>query len=347
MNFRKHLVHHALTIRETLSILDQLASDAIVFIVDDEDKLLGSLTDGDIRRGFISGLDFSASILAFTQPKPKFIRKEKYDLKEIVQYRKMNFKILPILNEEDRIVDLINFRHLKSYLPLDAVLMAGGRGERLRPLTDSVPKPLLRVDKKPIIEYNIDRLSSYGVFDIWISIRYLGSQIKDYFGDGSSKFLRIKYIEEDKPLGTAGALSMTNELVHDTILLMNSDLLTNIDFEDFYLFFEEEEADMVVACISFRVNIPYAVIETTANIITGLKEKPTYIHYSNTGIYLMKRSVIELIPKGQPYNATDLMEEMIRLGKKVVAYPFTGYWLDIGKHDDFKKAQDDIKHLNL
>jgi NDP-sugar pyrophosphorylase family protein len=244
-------------------------------------------------------------------------------------------------------VEVINFRKLKSYLPVDAVIMAGGRGERLKPFTDSVPKPLLKVGGKPIIEHNIDRLSAYGIFDMWISIRYLGDQIKDYFGNGSSKYLNINYIEEKDPLGTAGALSMVKQFNHDTVLLMNSDLLTNIDFEDFYLFFETESADMAVACIPYKVNIPYAVMETDAHVITGFVEKPTYTHYSNTGIYLIKKKLIELIPKEIFYQATDLMEELIRQKMKVAAYPMMGYWLDIGKHDDFTKAQEDIKHLNL
>jgi dTDP-glucose pyrophosphorylase len=347
MSFRKHLVHCSLSVRELLSVLDQLASDAIVFIVDDNDKLLGSLTDGDLRRGFIKGLDFENSLLEFTQPNPKYVRKDKYDLKDIVYYRKKNYKILPVLNEDDKVVEVINFRKLKSYLPIDAVIMAGGRGERLKPFTDSVPKPLLKVGEKPIIEHNIDRLSSYGIFDMWISIRYLGNQIKDYFGNGSSKYLNINYIEEDSPLGTAGALSMVNGFTHNTVLLMNSDLLTNIDFEDFYLFFETESADMAVACIPYQVNIPYAVMETEAHLITGFVEKPTYTHYSNTGIYLIKKELIDLIPKEMFYQATDLMEELIRQKKKVAAYPMMGYWLDIGKPDDFTKAQEDIKHLNL
>ncbi|MCH8491377.1 MAG: NTP transferase domain-containing protein, partial [Oceanicaulis sp.] len=237
--------------------------------------------------------------------------------------------------------------HQKSYLPIDALIMAGGRGERLKPLTDKVPKPLLPVGTKPIIEHNVDRLNTFGIDDIWISVRYLGNQIEDFFKDGNEKALRIKYVWEDAPLGTAGALTLVDGFIHDHVLMMNSDLLTNIDFEDLYLYFEDQQADFAVACIPYLVNVPYAVMETEGKLVKGFKEKPTYTHYSNAGIYLMKKEVIKMIPPNIPFNATDLMDLLIKEGKKVVAYPIIGYWLDIGKHEDYQKAQIDIKHINF
>ena len=246
-----------------------------------------------------------------------------------------------------QIINVVNFRHQKSYLPVDALIMAGGRGERLLPLTDTTPKRLLKVGEKPIIEHNIDRLNTYGIDDIWISVRYLGQQLVDYFQDGSEKALRINYVWEENALGTAGALALVEGFIHDHVLMMNSDLLTNIDFEHLYLFFEEQHADFAVACIPYQVNVPYAVMEMQDKLVTGFKEKPTYTHYSNAGIYLMKREVLECIPKNQAFNATDLMELLIQSNKKVVAYPLVGYWLDIGKHEDYQKAQLDIKQIKF
>jgi len=225
--------------------------------------------------------------------------------------------------------------------------MAGGRGERLRPLTDDIPKPLLKVGEKPIIEHNIDRLKCFGIDDIWISLGYLGSQINEYFKSGISKSIKIKYVWEEKVLGTAGALTLINDFNHDCILMMNSDLLTNIDFEDLYLFYLKHDADFVVSCIPYQVKVPYAVMETKDNIVTGFKEKPSYTHYSNAGIYMMKKEVIDLVPKNEFYNATDLMEKLIRLRKKIVAYPIIDYWLHIGNHEDFRKAQTDIISIKL
>jgi len=327
--------------------LDALAADAILFLVDADNSLIGSLTDGDLRRGFIKGLDFDTHLSQFIQPNPKFIQQGQYNLKEIISLRKDFFTIFPVVNAEKQVINVVNFRHQKSYLPVDALIMAGGRGERLKPLTNDTPKPLLKVGDKPIIEHNIDRLNTYGIDDVWISLRYLGEQIESHFGSGSHKSMRINYVNENEPLGTAGALALVNNFVHDRILMMNSDLLTNIDFEEFYLFFEEHEADLAVACIPYQVNVPYAVMETDNLVVTGFKEKPTYTHYSNAGIYLMKREVAEMVPSNQHFNATDLMEKLIKEGKKVVSYPFMGYWLDIGRHEDFEKAQRDIHNLKL
>ncbi len=316
-------------------------------MVDNNNKLLGSLTDGDLRRGFIKGLAFEDHLSKFIQPNTKYIQHGKYNLREIIALRERFFNVFPVVNEQMQIINVVNFRHQKSYLPVDALIMGGGRGERLKPLTDTTPKPLLKVGGKPIIEYNIDRLNTYGIDDIWISVRYLGQQLVDYFKDGSEKALRINYVWEEGALGTAGALALVDNFIHDHILMMNSDLLTNIDFEDLYLFFLEQQADFVVACIPYQVNVPYAVMETQDKVVTGFKEKPTYTHYSNAGIYLMKRDLIDFIPKNQTFNATDLMNMLLLLGKKVVSYPLVGYWLDIGRHEDYEKAQLDIKQIKF
>lgn len=345
--FHKHIANIDISIRDALQKLDELASDAILFLVDDCNQLLGSLTDGDLRRGFIKGLGFDDHLSQFIQPNPKFIQQGKYNLKEIIVLRERFFTVFPVVNAQMQVINVVNFRHQKSYLPVDALIMAGGRGERLKPFTDTTPKPLLKVGEKPIIEHNIDRLNTYGIDDIWISVRYLGEQLVDYFQDGSEKALRVSYVWEENALGTAGALALVDNFIHDHVLMMNSDLLTNIDFEDLYLFFEEQQADFAVACIPYQVNVPYAVMETQDKLVIGFKEKPTYTHYSNAGIYLMKKGVIDLIPKNEAFNATDLMEQLIQEGKKVVAYPLVGYWLDIGKHEDFDKAQIDIKNIKF
>lgn len=226
--------------------------------------------------------------------------------------------------------------------------MAGGKGTRLMPLTKDTPKPLLKVGDKPIIEHNIDRLANFGIDQQFISIKHLGHLIKDYFGNGENKSINIKYITEEKPLGTIGAISTVQEtLLHDVQLVMNSDILTNINYEEFYTEFINEEADFAVATIPYEVKIPYAVLVTEGKNITNFKEKPTYTYYSNAGIYLMKKDIIKLIPKNKFYNTTDLMEDLIRRGKKVISFPILDYWLDVGKHDDYQKAQEDIKHLKL
>lgn len=345
--YKSHLIRSGSPVKAALQQLDQLAADAILFVVNESDQLIGSLTDGDVRRGLIKNLGVEQQVDDFIQPNPKYIQKGNYDLPEIIELRARNFKVIPVVDESKRIVNVVNFRYLKSYLPTDAVIMAGGRGSRLRPLTDHTPKPLLKVGDKPIIEHNIDRLCSFGIDDFWISVRYLGEQLENYFGDGVQKNIHIEYVWEKKALGTIGAISQINNWQHDYVLVTNSDILTTLDYEDFFLDFLEKGADMAVATIPYSVDVPYAVLETSNHHVLSFREKPTYTYYSNGGIYLMKRSVIDRIPKQQFYDSTDLMQSLIDEGMKLVSYPMRQYWLDIGKPEDFEKAQADIKHLDL
>ena len=346
-NFREHLIYSGSSIKEALVKLDILAKDAILFVVDREDKLVGSLTDGDVRRALIKGVTIDKMVEEIIQSHPKSITKGDQDIKKIIEYREGNFRILPVVDSEEKVVNVINFGEIRSYLPIDAIIMAGGRGQRLQPLTDTVPKPLLKVGNKAIMEYNVDRLSLYGVDDFWFSVKYLGEQIESYFGDGRDRNIDIDYVWEDLPLGTIGAVSKIDNLIHDYVLVMNSDILTNLDYEQLFLDFIEKDADISVVSIPYKVSIPYAVLETEAGHIKSFKEKPTYTYYSNGGIYLMKKSVLKHIPKDGFYNATDLIDKLIDEKMKVVSYPLMGYWLDIGKHEDFKKAQEDIKQIKF
>ena len=319
----------------------------ILFVVDSNNKLVGSLTDGDIRRALINGIEIESSVEKVIQKEPKYIIKGQDNLNKIIELRQGNFKIIPIVDSDFKIINVINFRNLKSYLPIDAVIMSGGRGQRLQPFTDSIPKPLLKVGGKAIIEHNLDRLALFGIDDFWISLRYLGEQIENHLGNGDDKNVKIEYIWESEPLGTIGAVSKINNFQHDYILVTNSDLLTNIDYEKFFLEFLKNNADLAVLTIPYQINVPYAVLETQNGIVKSLKEKPTYTYFSNGGIYLIKKEFLNLIPKNSFFNSTDLIELLIKKGYKVVSYPFSGYWLDIGKHEDFERAQTDIKYIDL
>lgn len=346
-NYRDHLFQSGNTIKEALIKLDELAKDAILFIVDSNDNLIGSLTDGDIRRALIKGITIDHVADDIIQKNPRFIKKGERDINKVIEFREGNFRVIPIIDENDKVVNVINFRETRSYLPVDAVIMAGGRGQRLQPLTDTTPKPLLKVGSKPIMEHNLDRLALYGIDDFWVSVKYLGEQIEDYFGDGSSRNAKIDYVWENEPLGTIGAVSKIENFRHDYILITNSDVLTNLDYEHFFLEFIKQGADFAVATIPYHVNIPYAVLETKENEIKSFKEKPTYTYYSNGGIYLMKKEVLRYIPENSFFNATDLMEKLIEEKHNVVSYPLSGYWLDVGKHEDFEQAQRDIKQIKF
>ena len=345
--YTRHIIATDTLIRDCLKQLNELANDAILFVINNEKKLIVSLTDGDIRRGLLKGFTIDDRVENFLQENPKYVQRGNYNIEQIIEYREAGFRILPLVDKNGLVINVINFRNVKSYLPVDTLIMAGGRGERLLPLTETTPKPLLKVGDKPIILHNLDRLISFGIDNFWISVKYLGSQIVDFIGDGHEKGISIKYIHEEIPLGTIGSISLIPEFEHDHILVTNSDLLTNIDYEKFFIDFVNSGADMAIATIPYNVNIPYAIIETNLNVITNFQEKPTYTYFANAGIYLFKKDVVQLVPKETYFNATDLLNLLIKKNKKVISFPLRGYWLDIGKHEDYKKANEDIKFINF
>lgn len=347
---KNHIISDHITIKEALGILDKQGLIAnVLFAIDKNNRLRGSITDGDIRRGLLKEININSPVEMIMNTRCRYIKNAFDEVELINAYRKLNIFFLPIVDEEMRIISILNLRDYKNTLPVDALIMAGGKGQRLLPLTLDKPKPLLKIGNKPVIEYNIDRMKSFGIKNIYISINYLGEQLVSYFGDGSSKNISLKFINEEKPLGTIGAVKLVEaELNNKAVLIMNSDLLTTIDLSEFYNEFISTNADMAVAATSYHVDIPYAVLEiTNDNIVHSLKEKPRYTYYSNAGIYLIKKNVLNYIPHNDFFDSTDLMECLIKEGKKVITFPILGYWMDIGNMDDYKKAQEDIKHINI
>lgn len=342
-----HVITDSANVKFALEKLNLLNEHLTLFVVDSEHRLLGSITDGDIRRGLISGKTIEDSVTSVMNRNFKYLQEGQINLQDIKRYRESLLDVIPIINEDFTLNRVINLTEVKTILPIHVAIMAGGEGKRLRPLTEDTPKPLLKVGKKPIIEYNIDRLITFGVEKIHISVNYLGDKIKDYFKNGEQKGVTIEYITETSSLGTVGALSLGDFNDFDTILFMNSDLLTDIDFEDFYLEFIQSGADLAVASIPYKVTVPFGVLETKDNVVNSLVEKPTYTYYSNAGIYLIKKEVLKTIPYEEFYNATDLMEDIIRRKGKVINYPHLSYWLDIGRMEDFEKAQRDIKYIKI
>ncbi|MDC1317218.1 nucleotidyltransferase family protein [Flavobacteriaceae bacterium] len=346
-NYKKHIILFNLNVKEALIKLNSLGLDAILFVVNNNFKLIGSLTDGDIRRGLIKGLDLNDEVKLFVQENPKYIQKEMVGLKEIIELRKKNFKLIPIVNNNLKVVNILNFRLIKSLIPVDVVIMAGGRGERLKPLTNEIPKPLLMVGDKSIIDHNIDRLMMYGVINFHITLGYLPDLIKNHLGNGKSKGISFNYLIEDEPMGTIGSVSLIKNIENEYVLLTNSDILTNMNYEDFYMDCISKNADMSVVSVPYSVDIPYAVINSNGDKISSFEEKPCYTYYSNGGIYLIKKSILNKIPKNNFFNATDLMDLLIKENHKIISYKISDYWLDIGKHQDFNKAKNDIDKINF
>jgi dTDP-glucose pyrophosphorylase len=350
MGYEGHIINKNQLARLALKYLDQLPVNIskTLFVVDNDQKLIGTLTDGDIRRGLINEYEISEPVEKFMNLGFRYLNEENLNVELIKSFRQIGIKQIPVVNDEFQIIQILDLNKVKTVLPITVVIMAGGRGERLKPFTDIIPKPLLKVGEKPILEHNIDRLISFGITEIFVSVKYLKEQIMEYFGDGTLKGISIRYIEESEPLGTLGSLSLIDNIKYDDILIMNSDLLTNIDFEDFYNFYKQTNATMALASIPYHVKVPYAVLETDEHKVSAFKEKPTYTFYSNGGIYLLQSGLKALLEKGIYFDATDMMEKVLTDSEyNLIHYPLLGYWLDIGNHADYNKAQEDIKHLNL
>lgn len=342
----RHIILNSFTILDALNRINNIHEGPLVlFVVDSENKVIGSLTDGDIRRALIKGISVTETVEKAVHRNFNFLRKNvNDDVKNIHIQRELKMKLVPVLDENNQIYEIINLEKYKTLLPVDAVLMAGGKGERLRPLTEKTPKPLIKVGEKCIIDYNIDSLISYGIKNIFVTVNYLGEQLEEHFKEKRDG-IRINTVKEPKYLGTIGSIKFVVSFYNDTILVMNSDLFTNIDYEDFYLHFKEHDADMSVAAVPYIVKVPYGVFNLEGRNIKGVTEKPTISYYANAGIYLIKKELLKLIPENKFYNATDFMSSLINNNYKVIRYPISGYWIDIGQHDELERAKEIAKHI--
>ena len=341
-----HIISQNCTLLEALKRINTLAPNPLVlFVVDDEQRMVGTLTDGDSRRALIAGASVNDKAEKIMLRNFRYMRLDDItNVKEIRHQKEMKMKLLPVLDEHRHIVDIINLEQYKTRLPVDAVLMAGGKGERLRPLTEKTPKPLLPVGDKAIIDHNVDRLISYGIQHVSVTVNYLKEQLEQHYQEPHNG-IQIQTVREPQYLGTIGSIRFVPKFYNDTVLLMNSDVFTNIDYEDFFLHFQQHDAEMSVAAVPYNVSIPYGILDLDGRNIQGLLEKPKYNYYANAGIYLIKRSALEEVPEDTFFNATDLVEKLIREGKRVIRYPLNGTWIDIGTPQEYQKAQDLVKHI--
>ncbi len=344
---QKYIIHQNQSLLEALTQINALQQGPLVlFVLDDEERMVGTLTDGDARRALIAGANVQEKAGAVMHANFNFIRKGEGNIvTQLHKQRELHMKLVPIIDQNNRISDIINLEEFISKLPIDAVLMAGGKGERLRPLTEKTPKPLLPVGGKAIIDHNIDRLISYGVQHISVTVNYLKEQIEEHFAQPHNG-VQVQTVREPKFLGTIGSIKFVKEFYNDTVLVMNSDVFTNINLEDFYLHFIEHNAVMSVAAIPYTVSVPYGIFDLNGRDINGLIEKPTYNYYANAGIYLIKREAIDEIPEDTFFHSTDLIEKLISENKKVIRFPLNGTWIDIGNPQEYKKANELVKHLS-
>lgn len=342
----KHIINDSATLIEALDRLNRLSGQVMtLFAVDDAGKMTGTLTDGDVRRALLAGLSLQSlvseamhrSFLALDHSSPS-----SQTMKEA---QRRGVSLLPRLDKDKKIAGVVDLNRTRALLPLTAILMAGGKGERLRPMTLTRPKPLLEIDGKAIIDYNVELLAAVGITDITVTTRYLAEQIKEHFSRPVAG-VEVKCVEETEPLGTIGAAQLVDGRRADgATLIMNSDLLTTIRLEEMWERHLDTNAAITIAAIPYVVSVPYAILGVNEDgAVASIEEKPTYSHYANAGIYIINNRLLERIPRDQRYDATDLVEQAIADGERVTYYPISGTWIDIGSPTDFRQAQELMRH---
>lgn len=333
-----------MTIREVMTLIDRGAV-GIGLVVDADRRLIATVSDGDTRRWLLAGgtLDDPVANLIATRPQPLSAQAGTSSAVLLQMMHDHGVHQIPLLDEQGRVVDLALLRLLHDQIdaPLRAVLMAGGFGTRLHPLTNTVPKPMLPVGGQPLMELMIKRLRQTGIHRVSITTHYLPQVITSHFGDGSHLGVDISYVQEERPLGTAGALSLL-ERSDEPLLVMNGDIVTDLDFAAMLRFHKEHKAALTMAMTPQEFEIPYGVVEHSGADILAIREKPRQRHFVNAGIYLLDPQVREVIPSDTAFSMVDLMERLIADGRRVVGFPITEYWLDIGRHADYQRVQEDL-----
>lgn len=345
----KLIVSPESTVREIMEAIDSNAQ-GIALVLDPDRRLIATITDGDIRRAILAGLnlelpanDLIAQREAVFATGAMTAPVGTEDAILLHMMTEATVRHIPLVDEEGRVVDVALMSELvKEYeLPLRAVVMAGGSGKRLRPLTDELPKPMLPLGSRPLLELIVERLKNAGIRNVNVATHYKSEIIADHFKDGQDFGVNINYVREDQPLGTAGALSLLKHS-DEPLLVMNGDILTRVDFRAMLNFHKEHNAELTVAVRQYELSVPYGVIETDGVAVTGISEKPVLKQFINAGIYLLNPSVRLQIPNGQHYDIPELIDNLIRSGRSVVCFPIREYWLDIGRAEHYDQAKADI-----
>ena len=337
------LVVPSASLREVLEAVTRNSRQAVA-VVDGQGRLVGLVTDGDIRRAILRGLSLEAPVVDMMNRTPVTAPPATSREDALALMHRRAIRHLPLVGAHGALVDFLLLEELLEApaLPNSAVIMAGGEGSRLKPLTDAVPKPLLKVGGKPLIEILIERLRSAGVREFLITVNYKSHMIEDHFGDGSRLEVRVGYVREPEPLGTAGSLRLLEGISRKPFFLVNGDILTKCDFRAMLAFHDAAGAELTVGTVPYAVDLPYGVLDVEGGRLAGVSEKPRLDFLINSGIYVVDPAVIPLIPAARVFDVPDLMRALVAAGRRVAAYPIREYWLDVGRHDDFQKADRDV-----
>lgn len=344
--WEKTLVNQHQTLLDTMKIIDDSTLQFAV-VVDDKQHLLGTVTDGDIRRGILSGKGLEVPITSIMNSNPISAKcgQKQHKYKQLMKSKML--KQLPIVDDSNKIIDILFADTLKNSLNKNTVvLMLGGLGTRLRPLTNDIPKPMLKIGNKPILETIVEGFKQYGYSHFIFSVNYKKKVIQDYFQSGEAFDVTIDYVEEAKRMGTAGALSLINNRPTKPFFVMNGDLLTQINFDQLMQFHIEHQSVATMCVREYEYQIPYGVIETDGTNLVTIKEKPIHRSFVNAGIYVLNPEVFDYIPQDKFYDMPTLFEQLIEQDMKTSVFPIHEYWLDIGQVDDFHRANNEFKELS-
>jgi dTDP-glucose pyrophosphorylase len=327
------------TVREAVEVIDA-AGLQIALVVDEDQRLLGTITDGDIRRAILRGLALDDPAARVMNPNPATAREQDDRETLLALMRQRRLHQIPVLDASWRVVglevidDLLKPRERTN----SVVLMAGGIGSRLQPLTEDTPKPLLRVGPRPILETILEAFVQHGFGRFYLSVNHMADQVEEHFGDGTKWGVRIDYLREKDRLGTAGALSLIPEPPTEPIFVMNGDLVTRLNFAHLLDFHTEQGAAATMCVREYEMQVPYGVIETRSHRILDIREKPTERYLVNAGIYVLQPAALELIPAGESFDMPDLFRRLIARGDETAVFPVREFWMDIGRPDDFDRA---------
>ncbi|MFH0709177.1 MAG: nucleotidyltransferase family protein [Pseudomonadota bacterium] len=332
------------TIREALKIIDSGAMQ-IAIVVDGNDRLVGTLTDGDIRRGLLNNLSLDECIesIIFKTPTIATLNETKEEILQKALIKKLHQ--IPIVDDENRVIGIKEIEELvKPRVKTNKViLMVGGLGSRLKPLTDNTPKPMLKVGNKPILQIIVEKFSEYGFVNIVMCVNYKSHIIQDYFGDGSAFGVNIEYILEEQRMGTAGALSLLRSIPEEPFFVMNGDLLTNVNFENLLDYHCAQNAVATMGVREYDFQVPYGVVNIDGSRILSIEEKPVHKFFVSAGIYMLSPEVISIIPQNQFYDMPTLFEKIIATDGRASSFPIHEYWLDIGRMDDYERANSEYE----
>lgn len=334
------------TIRKALSVINSGAVK-IAIVVDDKSQLLGTLSDGDLRRGLLrkKNLDDTLEGIYFKNPITAIRSDSRESLLNICASN--HISQIPIIDSNRRVIDLffLDDELSKKQHKNNVVLMVGGLGSRLRPLTENTPKPMLSVGGKPILQTIVKGFVEKGFNKITMCLGYKSDVIKDFFKDGSTFGASINYVEEDKKMGTAGALTLLTKKLEKPFFVMNGDLLTNINYEQMLDYHESHNSIATMCVREYDIQVPYGVVNTNNENIISIEEKPIHSFFVNAGIYLLEPECIKMIPKNEYYDMTSLFQKIIATDKKAISFPLRDYWLDIGKESEYQKANNDFHNV--